>query len=94
MKQIFKVLSQSEAVTITKQDGTVITKSTLVLQEPGGKYENSYVCALLGAQYRFTPGDIVIASLHFSHHEKPSSLSGQPILYQDIIIQEIIKLAV
>lgn len=92
MKQIFKVLSQSEAVTITKQDGTVLTKSTLVLQEPGGKYENSYVCALLGPQYKFTPGDVVIATLHFSHHEKPSSVSGQSILYQDVTIQEIIKL--
>lgn len=92
MKQIFKVLSQSEAVTITKQDGTVLTKSTLVLQEPGGKYENSYVCALIGQQYKLAPGDVIIAALHFSHHEKPSSVSGQPILYQDVTIQEIIPL--
>lgn len=86
MTQIFKVLSQSETISITKQDGSTISKSILVLQELGGKFENSYVCALLGPQYRFTAGDLVAAALRFSHREHNGSV------YQDITIQEIIKL--
>lgn len=86
MTQFFKVLSQSEAISITKQDGSTISKSILVLQELGGKFENSYVCALLGPQYRFTAGDLVVAALRFSHREHNGSV------YQDITVQEIIKL--
>ena len=86
MTQIFKVLSQSEAISITKQDGSTISKSILVLQELGGKFENSYVCALLGPQYRFAAGDLVIAALRFFHREH----NGTP--YQDITVQEIIKI--
>ena len=86
MKNFFKVLSQSEAVNITRQDGSIVTKSTIVLQELGGKFENSFVCALLGQQLTLHPGDFVYAALRFAHREHNGNL------YQDITIQEIVKL--
>lgn len=81
--QFFKVLSQTEAVTITRQDGTFTQKSTVVLQELGGKYENSYAAVLMGNQVVFTPGDIVFGCLRFTIHE----YNGQQ--YQDVTISEI-----
>jgi len=87
MKKIFKIISQSEPITVQKQDGTTANLSTLVLQEFGGKYENSYVCTLSGnaATSKFYPGEVVLASLHFAHHVH----NGNP--YQDIFVQEIMK---
>lgn len=85
MKTLFKVISQSEPVAIQKQDGSTISKSTIILQEIGGKFENQYVCALLGNQARYFQGDIVYASLRFTARE----YQGQH--YQDITIQDIIS---
>jgi len=84
---ILKVLSQSEAVTIQKQDGSTIQKSIIVLQRLGGKYEDSYACSLLGnaALCKFYPGDLVCAALRFQHHEYQGSV------YQDITVQDIAK---
>ena len=39
MKSLFKVVSQTDPVTINTQNGTT-QKTTIVLQEFGGKYEN------------------------------------------------------
>lgn len=87
MKQIFKVINQQSPFTVTKQDGSQLTKCQIVLQEIGGKYENSYVCNLLGnaAQCKFYPNDLVFASLRFQHSEY------QGKFYQDITIQDIIS---
>jgi len=87
--QFYKVLSQSETVTITKQDGTQTQKSTIVLQEFGGKYENQYIAVMLGqiADLRFYPGDLVVASLRFQTREYNGST------FQDITIQDIRKLS-
>lgn len=52
MKSLFKVVSQTDPVTINTQNGTT-QKTTIVLQEFGGKYENSYVASLLGNQAKF-----------------------------------------
>lgn len=41
MKQLFKVLAQTEPVSINTQNGPS-QKSTVILQELGGKFENSY----------------------------------------------------
>lgn len=84
MKTLFKVISQSEPVSINTQNGPT-QKSTIVLQEPGGKFENSYVASLLGNQVKVYPGDFVWASLRFSAREYNGSN------YQDITIQEIIS---
>lgn len=83
MKTFFKVVSQSEPVSINTQNGQM-QKSTIVLQEIGGKYEDSYVASLLGNQIKFYPGDYVWAALRFSAREYNGSS------YQDITIQDIV----
>ena len=84
MKSLFKVVSQTDPVTINTQNGTT-QKTTIVLQEFGGKYENSYVASLLGNEVKFYAGDIVWASLRFSAREYNGSS------YQDITIQDIVS---
>ena len=90
MKQIFKVMAQSETFSVPSQkaEGGQISKCNVVLQELGGKYENSYVATILGeqARIRFELDDLVAASLRFSTRE----YNGQT--YQDIVVSEIIKI--
>ena len=90
MKQILKVVAQSETFLVPSQkaEGGQLPKCNIVLQELGGKYENSYVATILGeqAKTRFTMGDLVVAALRFSTRE----YNGQ--VYQDIVINEIVKL--
>ena len=90
MKTFYRVTAQSEpfAVQSQKAEGGQISKCNIVLQELGGKYENSYVATILGeqAKIRFAKDDLVVASLRFSTRE----YNGQ--IYQDIVINEIIKL--
>lgn len=90
MKNIFKVLAQSEtfAVQSQKAEGGQLSKCNIVLQELGGKYENSFVATVLGeqAKVRFAKNDVVVAALRFSTRE----YNGQ--VYQDIMVGEIIKL--
>ena len=82
MNQLFKVISQSNPVEINTKAGST-QKSTLVLQDLGGKYENAYVASLLGNQIQFSEGDIVWAALRFSVREHNDAL------YQDIVVKEI-----
>jgi len=65
-----------------------LPKCNIVLQEIGGKYENSYVATILGeqAKMRFSKDDLVVAALRFSTRE----YNGQ--VYQDIVVNEIIKI--
>ncbi len=90
MKQIFRVTAQSETFFVSSQkaEGGQISKCNVVLQELGGKYENSYVATVLGEQanIRFAKDDLVVASLRFSTRE----YNGQ--VYQDIVVSEIIKI--
>ena len=90
MKQIFKVTAQSETFSVPSQkaEGGQISKCNVVLQEPGGKYENSYVATILGeqAKIRFAKDDLVVASLRFSTRE----YNGQ--MYQDIVVSEIVRI--
>ena len=90
MKKFFRVIAQSEpfAVQSQKAEGGQISKCNNVLQELGGKYENSYVATILGEQanMRFAKDELVVASLRFSTRE----YNGQ--VYQDILISEIVKL--
>ena len=84
MKTLFKVVSQTDPVTINTQNGNT-QKSTVVPQEFGGKYEDSYVASLLGNQVKFYPGDIIWASLRCSAREYNGSS------YQDITIQDFVS---
>ena len=90
MKGIFKVMAQSEtfAVPSQKAEGGQVNKCKIILQDIGGKYENSYVATVLGEQanIRFMRDDLVVASLRFSTRE----YNGQT--YQDIVATEIIKI--
>lgn len=90
MKGIFKVMAQSKtfAVPSQKAEGGQVNKCNIILQDIGGKYENSYVATVLGEQanIRFMKDDLVVASLRFSTRE----YNGQT--YQDIVVTEIIKI--
>ena len=90
MKQIFKIQAQSETFQVPSQkaEGGQISKCNIVLQELGGKYENSYVATILGeqAKMRFSKDDLVVAALRFSTRE----YNGQ--VYQDIVVNEILKI--
>ncbi len=88
--KILKVVRQGEAfgVQSSKSDSGTIQKCNIVLREMGGKYENEYVCAMLGnlAACRFYEGDVVAATLRFSTHE----YQGQ--VFQEILCTDIVKL--
>ena len=86
----YRVLAQSETSTVPSQkaEGGQLSKCNIVLRELGGKYENSYVATVLGeqAKMRFAKDELVVASLRFSTRE----YNGQ--VYQDIVVNEIIKI--
>ncbi len=89
--KILKVVRQGEAFSVqSKQsESGQIQKCNIVLKELGGsKFENEYVCAMLGnlAACRFYEGDIVIATLRFSTHE----YQGQA--FQEILATDLVKI--
>ena len=89
--KILKVVRQGEAFSVqsAKADNGTIQKCNIVLREMGGsKFENEYVCAMLGnlAACRFYEGDVVAATLRFSTHE----YQGQ--VFQEILVTDIFKL--
>jgi len=87
--KILKVVRQGEAFSVqsAKSEAGQIQKCNIVLKELGSKFENEYVCAMLGnlAACRFYEGDVVIATLRFSTHE----YQGQT--FQEILATELIK---
>ena len=89
--KILKVVRQGEAFSVqsTKSETGQIQKCNIVLRElGGGKFENEYVCAMLGnlAACRFYKGDLVIATMRFSTHE----YQGQT--FQEILATDIAKI--
>ena len=90
MKTFFRVMAQSEtfAVPSQKAEGGQTSKCNIVLKKLGGTYEDSFVATILGeqAKTRFELNDLVVASLRFSTRE----YNGQ--VYQDIVVNEIVKL--
>ena len=87
--KILKVVQQGEAFAVQSQkaESGQTMKCNIVLQEPGGKYENQSAAAMLGnvAQCRFTPGDLVVVALRFSTREYNGAV------YQDILVTDIEK---
>ena len=65
--KILKVVRQGEVFSVqsAKAETGTIHKCNIVLRELGGKFENEYVCAMLGnlAVCRFYEGDVVVATL-------------------------------
>ncbi len=91
--KILKVVRQGEAYSVqsAKQESGQIKKCNIVLRELGGsKYENEYVCTMLGnmATCRFSEDDIVVATMRFSTHE----YQGQ--VFQEILMTEVRKLRI
>ena len=88
--KILRVVRQGEAfgVQSAKAEGGTIQKCNIVLRELGGKFENEFVCAMLGnlAACRFYEGDVVAATLRFSTHE----YQGQ--VFQEVLCTDIVKL--
>ena len=88
--KILKVVRQGEAFSVqsAKSDNGTIQKCNIVLREMGGKFENEYVCAMLGnlAACRFYEGDVVAATLRFSTHEYQNQV------FQEILVTDIVKL--
>ena len=88
--KILKVVRQGEAFSVqsAKAESGTIQKCNIVLREMGGKYENEYVCAMLGnlAACRFYEGDVVAATLRFSTHEYQNQV------FQEILVTDIVKL--
>ena len=100
--KILKVVRQGEAFSVQSakaETGTIqkcnivlrelaIQKCNIVLRELGGKFENEYVCAMLGslAGRKFSEGDLVVATMRFSTHE----YQGQT--FQEILASDIIKI--
>ena len=88
--KILKVVRQGEAFSVqsSKQESGSIQKCNIVLKELGGKFENEFVCAMLGnlAACRFYEGDVVVATLRFSTHE----YQGQT--FQEILATDIVKI--
>ena len=88
-EMILRVVKCGECFTVKseKSEGGVLNKRTLVLQELGGKYENSYVVSALGnlATIQFDEGDLVIVTLKFQARE----YNGQ--VFMDVVATELIK---
>ena len=88
--RILKVVRQGEAFSVqsSKQESGSIQKCNIVLKELGGKFENEFVCAMLGnlAACRFYEGDVVVATLRFSTHE----YQGQT--FQETLATDIVKI--
>ena len=88
--KILKVVRQGEAFSVqsSKQESGVIQKCNIVLKELGSKFENEYVCAMLGslAGRKFSEGDLVVATMRFFTHE----YQGQT--FQEILASDIIKI--
>ena len=89
--KILKVVRQGEAFSVqsAKSENGTIQKCNIVLREMGGKYENEYVCAMLGnlAACKFYEGDVVAATLRFSTHE----YQGQ--VFQEILATDVVKIS-
>ena len=87
--KILRVVRQGEAFSVqsAKAEASQIQKCNIVLKELGGKFENEYVCAMLGnlAAYRFCEGDVVLGTLRFSTRE----YQGQT--FQEILVTDIVK---
>ena len=84
------MVRQGEAFSVqsSKQESGSIQKCNIVLKELGGKFENEFVCAMLGnlAACRFYEGDVVVATLRFSTHE----YQGQT--FQEVLATDMVKI--
>ena len=93
MKNIFRIVSISEAQMIQKNDGTELVKQQLVLREQGGQYEDTYLVTHFGQEaLRIKPGMCIAASVRFRVNEATYSAGADKVpetrYYQDAVLQE------
>ena len=91
--KILRVVRQGESFSVQSQKAETgqIQKCNIVLRELGGsKFENEYVCTMLGslAACRFYDGDLVAVTLRFSTHEYQNQV------FQEILVTDIVKINV
>ncbi len=88
-EMILRVVKCGEMFSVPseKSENGSLNKRILVLQELGGKYENSFVVTALGnlATLVFQEGDLVITTLRFQSRE----YNGQ--MFMDVVATELIK---
>ena len=92
MTNIYVIVSVSPLTQVASQKtptGTMGMRS-IVLRELGGQWANSYAVKVFSpqAEGQYSTGDIVAASLRF--RVSTNQTSGQT--YQDVVIEEIVKL--
>lgn len=91
MVKIQKIIAQSplRTVQVIRDEGqTTLQVCTLMAQEVGGKYANSYAIQLFGdmATQVFNPGELVLAALRFKARQNGESI------FQDVVADEILRL--
>ena len=84
-----KVVMQGEpfAVQSQKAENGQVMKCNIVLQEVGGKYEDTYVAAMLGqlASCKFYAGELVYAVLRLQRADVSGHLGGGPRENEELI---------
>ncbi len=83
--KLLKVVGQTDPIYVKTKKGDE-AKSTIRLREPGGDYEDEYLCTLWGnaALLKYPVGNLVSAALRFRINENG---------YQDITANDIILLS-
>lgn len=92
MTNIFIILSVSPLQQVASQKSQTGTTGvrTIVLRELGGQWAPTYAVKVFSpqAEGQYSAGDVVAASLRF--RVSTNQTSGQT--YQDVVIEEIVKL--
>lgn len=88
MKKLFRVVRQTPVVSVKRQDGTMTQKCLLVVQEMGGKYDDSFAATMLGnmASLKFQTNDLVYACLRFTTRDYNQQT------YNDCTVQDIVAI--
>lgn len=91
MIKYIKTLAQTplRTVQVTRDEGqTSLQVCTLMAQEVGGKFANSYAIQLFGdmATQVFNPGELLLAALRFRARQNGESI------FQDVVADEILRL--
>ncbi len=88
--KILRVVQQTAPISVpsSKSEDGQVWKCTIVLQELGGRYADTYVATMLAGspQGQLNAGDFVAVNLRCSAHEHEGRY------YQDVLATDIVKL--
>lgn len=89
-KIVARIMDQGNVTYVPsrKEEGGQLAKCTIRFREIGGDYEDEYVATAFGnlALCKYYLDDIVVAVLRFSTRQVNTQV------YQDIVVNEIVKL--